>query len=424
MHVFRRYELDPANNIFTGVVVGDPSASPGIAAGVGSVLWSLDGGYVYRKFDDANTDWLKLAGPSATIIGQGAPDDGVAATLTINPAEADNSLVFTSVLGGVAGNAITIEYVDPATGSQALSITVVGTAITVNLATDEAGVITTTGDLFKTALLASAAASALVTAADDTANDGSGLLTAMTLDNLASGVDGTGQGTANRGALYVHEDEDTLTNPALYINRGNAIFPVWAQIDDVGSADTIGAQQLGDNVVGLDHLATDTNAWLNTIRAYLADGMLQIGTLLIDAVPEKFQTTTDLIATIGGVAYAKVATTALVFSASMGTINLAGAAGTGHWGVFLVQFDGTNFTTKHGTYSSGTDQDYATEAAAIAVLPAPAANNVQVGYITVQVKTGGLSWTPITDDLTPTSDCTTANFYDLPAAKTLPAVLT
>ena len=68
------------------------------------------------------------------FAGEGVPVDAVRATLTINPAGVNNSLLYTAKAYGAAGNAITVVYVDPDAISQALAIVVVGSAITVNLA--------------------------------------------------------------------------------------------------------------------------------------------------------------------------------------------------------------------------------------------------------------------------------------------------
>lgn len=188
-------------------------------------------------------------------------------------------------------------------------------------------------------------------------------------------------------------------------------------------ADSVDSAELTAAAVDLAHFGTDTNTWLNAIRTYLADGMLTIATIVISAAAEKFKTTTTTIVQIAGLAYSKVATDNLVFSGTS-TINTAGAAGTTHWGVFLVQMDAAlTVSTLPGTYTSGSDQDYASEAAAIAVLPAVTASNVQLGYITVQGKTS-TGWIEATSDMTAGGDCETSTFYDLPAAKTLPAVLT
>ena len=161
------------------------------------------------------------------------------------------------------------------------------------------------------------------------------------------------------------------------------------------------------------------SAIINSIIDYLADGLQTVGTMLIGTDPVKFQTTTTAVYRIAGITYAKVATDALVFT-DADTVNNAGAATTDHWGAWLVEI-GTDLAvhTKHATYTSGTDLDYATEAAAIAALPAVTASHVRLGYITVQSKAA--KWTAKTDDLTPTSDCTTAKYYDLPAPAALPA---
>jgi hypothetical protein len=72
------------------------------------------------------------------LSGEGAPEDAARAALTVNPAGDDNSLTFTAVAYGTAGNAITIEYVDPADAEIPLSVDVTGTAIVVTLETDDA----------------------------------------------------------------------------------------------------------------------------------------------------------------------------------------------------------------------------------------------------------------------------------------------
>lgn len=71
-------------------------------------------------------------------------------------------LTFTARAGGTGGNSITITFVDPAGNNAALSIGVVGTDITVNLATDGASAPTSTAAQVAVALKASAAAMALV----------------------------------------------------------------------------------------------------------------------------------------------------------------------------------------------------------------------------------------------------------------------
>lgn len=180
-----------------------------------------------------------------------------------------------------------------------------------------------------------------------------------------------------------------------------------------GTATTIAA-----NAVTSAQLAAAMRTWLNAIRTWLADGMLQIGTLVIsgaDAI--KYKTTTTLIYTIAGLPYTKAATDNLTFSAAY-TVNTGKAAGT-LWGVFLVQINAAGTVS---TKAPAADQVYTSEALAIAALPAVDASNVQVGYITVGANDTD-DWIANTDDLTEASDCLHAHFYDLPAAKSLPAAL-
>jgi hypothetical protein len=60
-------------------------------------------------------------------------------------------------------------------------------AIIVHLATDAAGAISSTGDTIKATLALHAVANAMVSAADAAANDGSGVVTAMSPTRLSSG---------------------------------------------------------------------------------------------------------------------------------------------------------------------------------------------------------------------------------------------
>lgn len=98
----------------------------------------------------------------------------------------DNDLVYTSKLTGVAGDAITIAYINPAQAG-ALSIVVTGTDIVVNLAHD-GNAITTTADDISDAIALDPAAHALVGVANKAGNDGSGVVTAMAETALTGGV--------------------------------------------------------------------------------------------------------------------------------------------------------------------------------------------------------------------------------------------
>lgn len=161
----------------------------------------------------------------------GAPTTAVAASAIVNPTGNDNGLTFTAKTYGAAGNNISIRYVDPGAASQALSVSVVGTAITVSLATNGGSSITSTAAQVKAAVDADARASSLVsvaiyTADAGTADDGSGVVTAMAQANLANGA-GTGVGAVLPGAICI----DT-TNSDVYRNDGTTAAPVWVKLGD------------------------------------------------------------------------------------------------------------------------------------------------------------------------------------------------
>lgn len=82
----------------------------------------------------------------------GSINAAVAATLTSDMTNANADITLTADTAGAAGNDITIVYVDPGDINQALAVSLVGTDITVDLATDGAGAITSTANLIKTAL--------------------------------------------------------------------------------------------------------------------------------------------------------------------------------------------------------------------------------------------------------------------------------
>jgi len=142
----------------------------------------------------------------------------------------NNDLVFHAVAEGVAGEAITIAYVDPAANDQSETVSVVGNAITFHLATGVAGAITSTGDSLKATLLASTAASALVTAADAAGNDGSAAVTALTatalagraiIVHLATGSGGAITSTAAQVATAIAADDLVGALVVVEITSGN-----------------------------------------------------------------------------------------------------------------------------------------------------------------------------------------------------------
>jgi len=107
---------------------------------------------------------------------------GVAATLT----STGGDVRVTALEAGTAGNSITLTVVDGAGNNIALSVSVTGTAITVNLATDGSSAPTSTAAQVIAAINANADAAALVIA--DLVGTASDVQAAMSVTSLAGGT--------------------------------------------------------------------------------------------------------------------------------------------------------------------------------------------------------------------------------------------
>lgn len=94
-------------------------------------------------------------------------------------------LTFTAVPWGAAGNDISVEFLDPAANNATLSVAVVGNAITVSLATDGTGAITSTYNDIAAAVTGDVSASALVTVTGSNSN----VAIALAQTNLSAGAD-------------------------------------------------------------------------------------------------------------------------------------------------------------------------------------------------------------------------------------------
>jgi hypothetical protein len=161
----------------------------------------------------------------------GAPVNAAQATLSRNPTGDDNALTFTARAYGTEGNSISVAYVDPGANSQSLAVSVFRQAITVSLATNGGGSITSTAAQVKAAIEAHVTANQLVTVAINTADtgsadDGSGVVTALSASAMTGGA-GTGIGIVSPGALCV----DT-TNSDVYRNDGTTAAPIWVKVGD------------------------------------------------------------------------------------------------------------------------------------------------------------------------------------------------
>ncbi len=104
--------------------------------------------------------------------------------LIVNSSNANSDVTLYASAAGSAGDDISIAFVDPAANNAALSVNVVGNAVTVNLATDATGTITSTSLQVSNAINA---ATNLVVA--DYQGAGTGIVEAQALASLAGGTD-------------------------------------------------------------------------------------------------------------------------------------------------------------------------------------------------------------------------------------------
>ena len=146
--------------------------------------------------DDGNFRILDSSGRKYRMRPEsGTPVVAVAATATLNPAGADNSILYTADTPGDAGNGITVQYVISGGGSAVISIVTTGRniVITAGSATTAAAVITAVNADTDAAALVLAAASGTVT----------GAIAAVAATNLTGGIDAT---VASKGDQMIDAD--------------------------------------------------------------------------------------------------------------------------------------------------------------------------------------------------------------------------
>lgn len=112
------------------------------------------------------------------------------ATLTTALSGSNNDLTYTSVNRGTGANSIRIRYVVSGNDT-ALSVAVSNKDITVNVATDSGGAPTSTAAQVRDAVNGHAGASVLVSAANASGNDGTGVVAALAYTALAGGTEWT-----------------------------------------------------------------------------------------------------------------------------------------------------------------------------------------------------------------------------------------
>jgi len=184
--------LSAPTDIGTAFIAVETQRGPHLTPTLVRSLTQFASVYGDRETDSLASDWVETAfreGCDRIYVSRAVGPSPVAAYLETNLTGNNNDLKFTAKYVGSYYHAITVRYVVSGTNT-ALSVSVSGNAITVNVATDGSGVATSTASEILTAVNASAAAMALLTTvALKTGNDGTGVVTAMSATALASGTD-------------------------------------------------------------------------------------------------------------------------------------------------------------------------------------------------------------------------------------------
>lgn len=191
-----------------------------------------------------------------TVVGNKCYDVGRFGSFTTAFGTASANLTFTAKNNGVSS--VTVAYTDPGSPSQPLSVSVVGNAISVSLATNASGVITSTAADVKAAVEASAPAAALVVVGYSGNGNGAGTVAAMAAQALAGGAAPT-----QTYGIYndVNGDYFTVRNNTAYGNTTGQIA-VYGPHNDVNG-------NMGPN--GAVRTITGTSTGLVTDDTVLAD---------------------------------------------------------------------------------------------------------------------------------------------------------
>jgi len=169
----------------TGIVGAGSAGSQVIDFG-GSIIGTDPTGLA-NDTDTATTQAYNFSvaktGGSATGLSNAV---NTAASVTILGATSPNSdVLFTALATGIAGNNITIQYVDPNAVNQVLAVNVTGTAITITLGTDVTGAITSNAASVANAIIGNTANTLVTAAAQGT---GLGAVIAVPATNLINGT--------------------------------------------------------------------------------------------------------------------------------------------------------------------------------------------------------------------------------------------
>lgn len=238
---------------------------------------------------------------------------GASLTTALGVPNAD--LTFTAVNPTFGGPYPTIAYVDPGAPGAALSVVVVGLAITVNLATDGGSVITTTAEEIQAAVNANGDALELVFVTLAPGNDGTGIVIALALTTLVA--------VANEGGQAVAVFEGRV-----WFAAGRVIaFTAPNSFTNFDPSDGAGATTLTDeafqgNIIAL--VSALEQLWIMGEGA--VDAISNVTTTVVDTVNITTFSITNIVTGVGTAASSTVLGyfRALTFVAPFGVYALAG----------------------------------------------------------------------------------------------------
>jgi hypothetical protein len=138
--------------------------------------------------DGGSAQLFTLTSGSSRTAAQVATDLNTTVAAHVTLLSGNAGVTYTAVTTGTPGNSITVRYFDPGVNNATLSVSVTSLAITVSLATDSGGAITSTALLVKAAVDAFGASAALVTTL--LTGTGGTVVTAVGTTNLAGGISG------------------------------------------------------------------------------------------------------------------------------------------------------------------------------------------------------------------------------------------
>ena len=274
--VAKREENDAGNAVSVSFVNSGATNARSISVTGNAIVVTLatTGGTV-NATETANAITAALNGNASanaliqSYSGAGVEGDGsgvlAAAAATNLTGGTNNNLVFTDARqdAGASDTAINVTYA-VAGANTALSATVNGTNITFNLATDAAGVATTTAAQLAAAITAGtgtfAGAKQLVSAANAAGNDGSGVLAATASSGLTGGTNGVITFSSGDFGKSQFVDINVLTAGASF---ANSVYDGAALTLRKAGTDII-ARINGQTAIGQGLKASISTALLNT----------------------------------------------------------------------------------------------------------------------------------------------------------------